>query len=79
MTWSRFQACIQCEERSGQNLRKGDIYGVIRRHVLSKFPYPRQKEIVRVTRNGEIGEIFQRLASAVGIKLARRTVPSQHL
>lgn len=79
MTWRSGQALVSRQQWRIEQLCQRDIDGVISREVVSQAPHARQKEIVRVAMQWQIGKIGERCLAAFLTEIAARSVTPEHL
>lgn len=57
---SRGQPAIASQQRRGKGFGQGNVGCVVRREVMTQLPDPGQQEIMRVTGQWPVGEVFKR-------------------
>ena len=79
MTGGGGKASVTREQRRVEHLGEGHIHRLVGRQVIPQFPYPRQKEIVRISVQTKIGEVSKRRAAAFGVDITVGRVSAYHL
>lgn len=74
MARRRGEPLVAREQRGLEHLGEGDVHRVIGGEIAAQRPHPRQKEVMRISSQGKVGEIDERHATALGIELARGRV-----
>jgi hypothetical protein len=70
---------IAREQRSIESFGKGNVDGVVSREIVPQIPDSGQKEVVRISAQGEIREVGESRATAFVVDLAIRCVSANHL
>ena len=73
------KASVAGEQRRVEYFGQGDVHCVIGSQIVPQFPDARQKEIVRISAQGKVGEVVESHAAALGIDLAVCGIPAHHL
>ena len=63
---SRGERRITSQQRCPKRFGEGDVSGIVRCDIMTKFPDPDQEEIMRVSGQREIDEILERLEPSNG-------------
>ena len=76
---SRGERRIASQQRCPKRFGEGDVNGVVRCDILTQFPDPEQKEIMRVSGQRKIGKIFERLEPPSGVKFTGPRISAKDL
>lgn len=79
MTRRSRETSVASEQRSIERFGEGDVDGIVGREILPQIPNARQKELMRISVQGKIGEVGESHASAFAVDLAARGITSEHL
>lgn len=73
------ETLVARKQRSVQRFGKGYVDGIIGRKIVPQIPNARQKEIMRVSAEGKVGEIGKSRAAAFVVDLALYRIAADHL
>ncbi len=76
---SRGERRITSQQRCPKRFGEGDVNGVVRCDIMTQFPDPQQKEIMRVSGQWKIGKIFERLEPPSGVKFTGPRISAKDL
>jgi len=73
------EALISREQRRVERFREGDVDGVICGEIVSQIPHPREKEIVRIATERQVGQVFEGGAASPLIDFTSHCIPADNL
>lgn len=79
MPGGRGKGLIEREQWRSKGFRQGDVGCVVGRDIVTQFPYSGQQQIMGITGQVEVCEVFKRLEASRWIELAAQGVTAKDL